>query len=261
MRRVAAIVALVLAALGAIAQTPRPAFEVATIKRNTSHLSSNGGGYVSYGRFSMTNVDVRRLIRIAYQTDAELMPSQVVGGPDWTGADRYDITAKTGPEYEGKSGGGQMLGVRRLLLQSLLEDRFKLRIHRETRDLERYVLVRARQDGTLGPSIGPARRCAPDIPPQCGVVATSGRFSTGRAPLAALVNYIASGVLVDRVIVDRTGLNGIYELSLEWAGDQSETDKPSIFTALQDQLGLKLGTERGPVDVVVIDQVERPVED
>ena len=136
-----------------------------------------------------------------------------------------------------------------------------LGVHRETRDLERYALVRARQDGTLGPSIGPPRRCLPDIPPNCGFVGIPGHFTAGRTPLAALVNYSASGVLVDRVIVDRTGLNGIYELSLEWARDQSETDKPSIFTALQEQVGLKLETERGPVDVVVIDQVDRPVED
>jgi uncharacterized protein (TIGR03435 family) len=260
MRRVTAVVALVVGAVSAMAQAPRPAFEVVTIKRNTSHLSNNGGGYVSYGRFSMTNVDVRRLIRIAYQTDAELMPSQVVGGPDWTATERFDITAKTGPELEGKSAGGQMLVVRRLLLQSLLEDRFKLKVHHETRDLERYALVRLRQDGALGPSIGPSRRCAPDIPAQCGVVAIPGHFTTGRAPLAALVNYIGTSVLVDRVIVDRTGLNGIYELNLDWARDRSETDKPSIFTAIQEQLGLTLETERGPVHVVVIDQVERPVE-
>jgi uncharacterized protein (TIGR03435 family) len=259
-RRLAVIVVVIVGAVGAIAQTSRPAFEVVTIKRNTSHLSNNGGGYVSYGRFNMTNVAVRTLIRIAYHTDAELMPSQVVGGPDWTGTARYDITAKTGPEFAGRPAGGQMLGVRRLLLQSLLEERFALRVHRETRDLERYALVRARQDGTLGPSIGPPRRCVPDVPPQCGVTAIPGHFTAGRAPLAALVNYIASGVLVDRVIVDRTGLNGIYELNLDWARDQTETDKPSIFTALQEQLGLKLEIESGPVDVVVVDQVERPVE-
>ena len=260
-RAVAVVVALVVAAVGARAQPQRPAFEVATIRRNTSHQSSNGGGYVSYGRFSMTDVDVRRLIRIAYHTDAELMPSQVVGGPDWTGSDTFDITAKTGPEFEGKPAGGQMLGVRRLLLQSLLEDRFKLRVHRETRDLERYALVRARQDGALGPSLRPSRRCVSDVDQQCGVHAVPGHFSAGRAPLAALGNYIASSVLIDRVVVDRTGLNGIYELNLEWARDQSETDKPSIFTALQEQLGLKVETERGPVDVVVIDHVERPTED
>src|SRR5215471_8918073 len=155
MRRVAAVVALGLVALGAIAQAPRPAFEVVTIKRNTGRVSNNGAGYVSYGRFNMTNIDVRRLIRIAYHTDAELMPSQVVGGPDWTATERFDITAKTGAEFEAKSAGGQMLVVRRLLLQSLLEDRFKLRVHHETRDLERYALVRLRQDA-LGPSIGPS---------------------------------------------------------------------------------------------------------
>jgi len=253
--RLAAIALLILAQDAAL---PRPAFEVTAIRRNTSRETTGGGGYVSYGRFRMTNVDVRTLMRIAYQLDRELAPSQIVDGPEWMDADTWDITAKTGPEFADKPA-GRMMVTRRLLVQSLLEDRFKLKAHRDSRELERYVLVRARPAGELGPQLRPSRNCSP-ADPACAVLVAPGRFSAGRVPLAALVNDMAGSVL-KRVIVDRTGLNGIYDLSLEWSPDASATDKSSIFIALQEQLGLKLESERGPVDVVVIDHVERPVED
>jgi uncharacterized protein (TIGR03435 family) len=236
----------------------RPTFEVTTIRRSTSRETTGGGGYVSYGHFRMTNVDVRTLMRIAYRVDAALAPSQIVDGPEWTGTDTWDITATTGAQFAGTPA-GRMMFERRLLLQSLLEDRFKLKAHRESRELDYYVLVRARPNGDIGSQIRPARDCSP-ADPACSVRVARGRFSAGRVPLAALVSYISRTVLKN-VIVDRTGLNGIYDLSLEWSPDASVMDKPSIFVALQEQLGLKLETERGPVDVVVIDHVELPVED
>jgi len=255
MLRLAAVALVILAQNAA---SSRPAFEVTAIKRNTSRETTGGGGYVSYGRFRMTNVDVRTLMRIAYRLDTQLTPSQIVDGPEWTGADTWDITARTGPEFADRPA-ARMMFERRLLLQSLLEDRFKLKAHRESRELDRYVLVRARPDGDVGPQIRPARDCSP-ADTACAVRVAQGRFSAGRVPLAALVGYIARSVL-QHPIADHTGLNGIYDLSLEWSPDASVTDKPSIFVALQEQLGLKLESERGSVDVVVIDHVERPMED
>src|SRR5262249_5407026 len=143
--------------------------------------------------------------------------------------------------------------------QSLLEDRFKLKVHRETRELQRYALVRAQKDGALGPQLRPSRLdCSVDFT-KCSIRVGAGTFGSGSTPIVALTNYLASSI-VQTVVVDRTGLEGRYEINVEWSADQSATDKPSIFAALQEQLGLKLEPERGPVDVVVIDHVDRPTE-
>jgi uncharacterized protein (TIGR03435 family) len=248
----------------------KPAFEVATIKRNTSLASNGGGGFASGGRFSMTNVDVRTLVRIAYRAGPMLFPSQIIGGPDWLGSESYDITAKVGADLAGKPQ-AELFPVQPLLLQSLLEERFKLTVHRDTRALQRYALVLARKDGALGPQLRRSRLdCAVDFS-QCSTRARPGSFSSGSTPMASLSNYLASAV-VQRVVVDRTGLDGRFEIALEWTPDRTplplngdvpppSVDKPSIFTALQDQLGLELEPERGPVEVIVIDRVERPTED
>jgi len=131
---------------------PRPSFEVATIKRNVSGAPGGGGGFRAGGRFQMTNVSVDILIRIAYRQGAQLLPSQIVGGPEWMRSDAYDIVATAGSDFAAKTP-AELLPVQPLLLQSLLEDRFKLKVHRETRELQRYALVRARKDGTLGPQL------------------------------------------------------------------------------------------------------------
>jgi uncharacterized protein (TIGR03435 family) len=156
------------------------------------------------------------------------------------------------------------------LLRSLLEDRFKLKSHRETPELQRYALVLARKDGALGPQLRRAPVDCKAEPRQCGLQIQSGRFSSESTVISTLVNFLGSNV--QRVVVDRTGLDGRFGLTLEFTPDRTPlplaadatpppADKPSIFTALQDQLGLKLEAERGPVDVVVIDHIERPTPD
>jgi uncharacterized protein (TIGR03435 family) len=249
---------------------PRPSFEVATIKRNTTVDAGGRGGLVPSGVFRMVNVPVTVMIQVAYRAGPQLYPSQIIGGPEWL-KESYDITAKVGNDLQGKSQ-GELLRAQPLLLQSLLEDRFKLKVHRETRDLPRYALVLANKNGTLGPQLRRSRLdCNVDFT-QCSVRAGQGQFASGGTPMVSLVNYLASAV-VQTVVVDRTGLDGRYEINLEWTPDRTplplngdtpappSPDKPSIFVALQEQLGLKLEPERGPVDVVVIDHVERPTED
>jgi uncharacterized protein (TIGR03435 family) len=262
-----AVVALWL--LAAQPAVQKPSFEVATIKRNVSGDPGGGGGF-RLGRFQITNVDVEMLLRIAYRQGPQLLPSQIVGGPEWMRSDFYDITATVGPDLAAKPP-AELLTMQPLLLQSLLEDRFKLKVHRETRELQRYALVLARKDTSLGPQLRRSQiDCSVDFT-KCSVRAGAGTFTSGSAVIVALANYLASAV-VQTVVVDRTGLEGRYEIALEWAPDRSPlplngdatpavpSDKPSIFAALQEQLGLKLEPERGPVDVVVIDHIERPTE-
>jgi uncharacterized protein (TIGR03435 family) len=252
-------------------QAQRPAFEVATIKRNTSLAQNGTAGFGAGARFRATNIDVLTLVRIAYGTGpSRMLPSQIVGGPAWMSSDSYDITAKVADDLAGKSQ-AELIAVQPALLQSLLEDRFKLKIHRETRELAVYALVRARQDRGLGPQLRPSRLdCNVDFS-QCAVHAAPGQFASGGAAITSLVNYLASAV-VQRRVIDRTGLDGRFEIMLQWTPDRTplplngdappaaSADAPSIFAALQEQLGLKLESERGPVEVVVIDHVERPTE-
>jgi uncharacterized protein (TIGR03435 family) len=270
-----AAIALVLMAAAAsclAAQDPaaRPKFEVATIKRNVTVDAGGGGGLRPNGSYRLVNVDVRTMLLIAYRAGRQLFPSQIIGAPGWT-SETYDITAKAGDDLALKSQ-AEILRVQPLLLQSLLEDRFKLKVHRETQQLPMYALVLARKDGTLGPQLRPSRLdCSVDFS-KCSLRPGPGAFSSGSTPLVSLVNYLASAV-VQRVVVDRTGLEGRFEINLAWTPDRTplplngdalappSLDKPSIFTALQEQLGLKLQSEVGPVDVVVIDHIERPTED
>jgi uncharacterized protein (TIGR03435 family) len=209
-------------------------------------------------------------VRIAYRSGPVLFPSQIIGGPAWTGSERYDITATIGSELATRPA-SELTPLQPLLLRSLLEDRFKLKAHWETRNLPRYALVLAREDGRLGPQLHRSSAdCSADFS-ACATTARQGLYASGGTPLSSLSNYLASAV-VQQVVVDRTGLEGRFEIRLEWAPDQASSvgrgdtatqpaDKPAIFTALQEQLGLKLEAERGPVDVVVIDHVERPTQD
>ena len=265
MRYVATALLLLVGQLAA----PRPSFEVVSIKRNASGDPGGGGGFRAGGRFQTTNVSVDILIRIAYRQGAQLLPSQIVGGPEWMRADAYDIVATAGSALAEKTP-AELLPMQPLLLQSLLADRFKLKVHRETRELQRYALVRARKDGSLGPQLRPSGLdCSVDFT-QCSIRFGAGTFTSGSTTIVALANYLASTV-VQTVVVDRTGLEGRYEIGLAWAPDRVQlpqngdaapapSDKPSIFAALQEQLGLKLEPERGPVEVVVIDHIERPTQ-
>lgn len=324
-RRFAMAGALMLLAGGAIhwprlraqapaTQTPgseSPVFEVASVKRNQSNepfVRIGGGGP---GTFSATNVPLRLLIRNAYQ----LQDFQIVGGPDWMTSDRFDITAKAagavpgtiGPGVVGfgppGAGGGGPNPVQ-LMLRGLLAERFKLKVHSETRELPVYALVPARPDGRLGPQLRPAAvDCAamfagrgrgapggggpPTAPPgplatgerpQCGLRIGPGSFSGGSVSMAQLATSLSG--FVQRVVLDRTGLTGDYDLDLSYTPDQTpqglgpavpppgapplppiDPNGPSIFTAVQEQLGLKLESQRGPVAVLVIDSVEPPTED
>ena len=252
---------LVAASIGAVAlaspQT-RPSFEVASVKRNQS---LDGGSWVIQpgGRFNATNAPVFWLIMNAYgEFQRTLLESQVVGAPDWLWSEHYDVVAKTAEDVAKMSQPDQFKTLPKLL-QSLLEERFKLKAHHETRRLPIYMLTFARKDHALGPKLTRSSLDCAKETTKCGFNGARGRMIGGALEMSTLVNVLQS--LSERIVVDKTGLDGRFDVDLEYSADQTATDKPSIFAAVQEQLGLKLEADSGPVDVVVIDHIERPTED
>jgi uncharacterized protein (TIGR03435 family) len=271
-----------------------PAFEVASIKPNNS-----GDGRVMMqnqpGRFTATNVTLKLMIRNSYQ----LQDFQISGGPDWISSAHFDIVAKIDagdaaamtPMAPGQGQGPNRL---QLMIRSLLADRFKLAVHTETKDQPIYALVLARSDGRLGPSLkksetdcaalmaargrGPIAPPQPGAPMPCGIRIGMGNMAVGGSTLGQFANSL--GMFVGRIVQDRTGLAGAYDINLTWTPDQMpqrppgapgdqpirangvdiDPNGPSIFTAVQEQLGLKLDAQRGPVEMLVIDRAEKPVE-
>jgi uncharacterized protein (TIGR03435 family) len=256
----AAMAFAALAGQSAPAQKP-PAFEVTAIRRSAALDAGGTAGFQLGGRFRAVNLDARSMIASAYKADKagqRLLVSQIIGAPDWLASERYDITAKVGDDLAAGTQTDLFLKLPSLL-QSLLEDRFKLRVHHETRELPIYALMVARKDGAFGPQL---RRSAYDCVrdrAKCRIDFATGHLSAGSITLATLTTLL-SGPL-QSVIVDRTALDGSFDFDLDWSPDQSSPDKPSIFSAVQEQLGLKLESTKAPVDVLVIDHVERPTED
>jgi uncharacterized protein (TIGR03435 family) len=229
------------------------AFEVASIKPN---VSGQGGsiGIEPGGRFRAINADVRFMIATMYRTSGgpRLFQSQIVGLPDWASTEKYDMTGKVADEFAGLSASEQF---RRMppMVQSLLEDRFKLRLHRETRQMPIYALVVTRP-GVIRPSTVDCRK----EPDKCRLESAGGHYSAIGLTMNNFLIFLSS--TVERVVIDRTGLQGAYDVDFEWSSEAG-SDKPSIFTAVQEQLGLKLESTRGPVDVLVIDHIEKPTPD
>jgi uncharacterized protein (TIGR03435 family) len=229
---------------------PSSTFEVASVKVNRSGAPYIGGAgdRFSNGQFRTTNIPLRVLIRQAFE---RYQDDEVVGGPSWLDTDRWDIVAKA------ESPTAPMLPM----IRTLLFDRFKLTTHHETRERPVYALVLARRDRRIGPSLREA------------VGPSSFRGSTGVvAGRAVAIRLLATllGSAVSRPVIDRTGLTATYDVDLRWkplgpnvptSNDQALSDLPDIFTAVEEQLGLKLEPSKGSVDVLVIDHVERAAED
>jgi len=227
---------------GSVAHAQRPAFEVASIKRNTS-ANQGAGVHGNGGSLSITNSPLRNVIRNAWN----LQGFQIVGGPGWIDTERWDIVAKA----EGNPGMQMMV-----MIQNLLADRFKLVTHKETRELPIYALVFAHADHSLGPKLhASSTDCqkevsaaiartgrppgGPNSPLLCGIRSIPGHFELNASPLSNFARTLAP--LAGRSIVDRTGLSGVYDAELIW--NDSE-EGPSLFTAIQEQLGLKLDARR-----------------
>lgn len=268
--------ALVMLALAPLdAQAPL-AFEVASVKR-TAPGSDVMSMRNSPGQFGTGNLPLRMIITQAYG----LQNYQVVGGPSWIESDRWDIVARM-------PAGTSTQDQRREMVRTLLADRFKLNAHMETRELPIYALVHARNDRKLGPNLaqtvtdcaavrkaraakGPVSFNAAEFT-ECGLSmrGAPGGAMAFKAQGMAIAQFarLMQGY-VDRPIFDSTDLTGEFDLEIEFTperggpvrGDLPASDVPSIFTALQERLGLKLEPTRGPIEVLVIDSVEQPTED
>jgi uncharacterized protein (TIGR03435 family) len=262
-----------------------PTFEVASVRPNDN--PGRMGTTLAPGRYTASGLSVRRLIMQAY----EIHNAQIIGGPDWLGSQGFDINATmTGmPSPE----------IRNMMTRTLLRDRFKLSFHIEKRDLPIYALVVHRSDGRLGPGLkripddecppGSTRRGgpppAPPSPPDPNALAGCGQimFGPGRllahgVPIDMLARSLGNFPAVtsfNRPVTNLTGLDGVYDFELRWtdefgrggppptggpAAAVNPGDEPVLFTALQEQLGLKLNPQRATLDVLVIDSIERPTE-
>ena len=220
----------------------------------------------------VVNVPVKMLITFAY----DVREFQVVGGPGWMGSDRFDILAKS-ERAEGATGPGdfkRMNDTQRMAkmkemrerMQSLLADRFQLAVHHESKEGSIYGLVLAKGGSKLEP--GKADEHGGE-----GLRGGRGTLTGLNAPMSMLRDFL-SGQL-GRPIIDKTDLKEKYNFKLQWAPDMNEgppkgpegaepppppVEGPTIFTALQEQLGLKLESQKGPIDMLVIDRVEKPSE-
>ena len=267
-----------------IAQPTGPRFEVVSVRENTAPVVDAEESEISLmpgGRFVTKNWPLRMLILGAFA----LQPQQLVDAPDWIETARYDISA-TAP-------GPLTPALSQLAIQHMLADRFRLAVHTETRELPIFALTLAREDGRLGPRIQKsAVDCqaiinanmkargnqapveVPELPdgrPACLFSQRFGRMLAGGTTMADFAQGISR--ITSRIVHDRTGLPGGFDIDLEFTPDPTvyrdgapgpgaplDPNAPSFFTALVEQLGLKLEATRAPVEVLVIDRIERPTE-
>jgi len=270
-------------------------FEVASVKENRLDDRRITFGLQPGGRFTATGVSLRELVRFAYG----VQPFQIEGGPAWIDTVRFDVLAKAPEGAAIINAGPGEVGTMNLMMRSLLATRFKLTVERALKDAPVYDLVIARADRRLGPNLkAAATDCAalfaarrgggpppplpqPGQPMDCGMMMAPNRLQAGGTRIGQLAQILSQRV--GRIVNDKTGLEGNYDFTLEFTPDPgvsgggpggpgepppgapplpiADPNAPSIFTALQEQLGLKLESRRGPVEMLVIKSVELPTAD
>jgi uncharacterized protein (TIGR03435 family) len=278
-----------LSSLGASlqAQSPRLTFEVVSIKPNNGNDGRTMIGLMPGGRFTARNIALRELIVNAYR----IQPNQLSGAPGWISNERFDIEAKPAGEVTQEQ--------IPLMLQALLEERFHFKAHRETKDGPVYELIVAKgglkmplsadqtplqRPGAApggpppgGPNGGPPAGGPPPANfngamPRGGMRLGPGSYNATAIPVSQLINAMARSL--SRPIIDKTGLTGLYDVDLKFTPEQIprgplppgvepppiDPNGPTIYTALQEQLGLKLDSATGPVELLIVDAIERPTE-
>ena len=274
-RMILTIAALCALSVSGNAQPSTPTFEAASVKPNTSGQIAQSS-QMGKGSVVTINLRMRAVINLAHG----VRPDRIVGSPAWFDRDRFDINARAPANTPDN--------LLRPMLQALLAERFRLVFHTEMREMPVYALIVDRGNGRRGPNLQASTQCDPEaintlgartgdptLPigkRPCTVISGfDGRgtaFITGGArPIAAVVEALQNpGLLrtIDRPVLDRTGITGTHDFDLRFAAPSLRGPSPdapalpSIFTALQEQLGLKLETSRGPVEMFVIDSVDRP---
>jgi uncharacterized protein (TIGR03435 family) len=266
----AAVVTALAASLAAQSPASEPRFQVVSIKPSTD-IDQGGAFTIRSGTLTVHNNSMRALIRNAWNLNS----FEVVGGPTWADSVHYDIVA-TMP-------GGVTRDQLLRMTQALLRDRFALQVHSEQRQMPVYALVSARRDGRLGPQI---RKSSLDCEALIAA-ATAGRLSSPPSPPAPIGSYdiptcntrLRGGILsfggmhldelarnianvAGRRVLDETGLKDAFDLAVKFNANPADgtSDEPSLFAALQEQLGLKLEPKTANVQVLVIDHIERPTE-
>lgn len=287
-RQVLLVTATVLSVAAPSARQPskdavKPAFATASVRLNTSGNSEKGTTRLQPGGgFAATNVTLRQLVEFAYQRHG-FDRREVTGGPAWVDSDRFDVVAKAASEHVVDPDGS----VRQTwsMLGTLLAQRFKLRVHEESKNQAVYALMMASADGQLGPRLrkseidcgammrGERPAMQPGQGPPCGLKTPPGRLFANTFTMPAFASLLSGHV--DRLVIDRTGLEGRFDIELEASEIKAPPNYkpgpsdlalppaagPSIFVAVREQLGLKLEPQTALVPVVVIDHAERPVPD
>jgi uncharacterized protein (TIGR03435 family) len=293
--RIAALAALVssigAAWLNAVAQSPPvsagPTFDVVSIKRAPADARGSGNSQRPDGGFTMTNGGVGTLIALAYPPH---VPRDIVGLPEWAMEERYDVIATS-------TRGGASRADRNAMMRAMLADRFRLVVHEEPREHPAYDLVLARSDGRLGPglkrldvdceAVSAERRAASDaalaagtapppplrVPPTGPMPPCTGRVyftkMDAQATMAEIAQAFTNMATSPSRVIDKTGLAGSYQVTMEF--DPVATRRlnvtapltdgpPTLFTAVQEQLGLKLEPSREVRETLIVDRIERPTE-
>ena len=251
-------------AFGTFAQSPPrqtfDAFDVATIKP----AIPGGGRFIKMQTthmFFAKNHALKTLLAAAYN----LSPQAISGGPAWVESDHYDIVAKAPNEIRPN------LDEQMAMLRKLLADRFKLAFHREPKEMSIYALTVGKNGPKLKPSTVPPDAAPEGPPPLIFVLAPGGVSLPGRNATMSELASVMQRAALDRPVVDKTGLTGRYDFDLAWTPDEIQFDglglretpestNPGLFTAIQQQLGLRLEAAKGPIEALMIDHVERPSE-
>jgi uncharacterized protein (TIGR03435 family) len=235
------------------------AFEVATIKPSKPDQANK---YIMLGRrFKAVNYNLNGLIVFAYDAHSK----QVIGAPGWAETDKFDIDGV--PDHEGRPSRDQW----KAMVQKLLADRCKLSFHHDQKEMAVYVLT----VGKTGPKLTKSLGNSMGLPGLGFRGPVGGDLTAYNATMSDFINFMTRNVNLDRPILDRTGITGRYDFTLDWAPDDSQfggaggkmippadgsSTLPSLYTAVQEQLGLRLEATRAPADVLVIDHVEKPSE-
>jgi uncharacterized protein (TIGR03435 family) len=232
----------ILVAAAAFGQTPPPAFDVASVKPAAGR--SLDFRILPGGRLHITGLTLNVILREAYGVERY----QIAGGPAWLDTDGFDIEARA----EGEPARDQMLAM----LQALLADRFRLKVHRESKEGNVYDLVVAKAGHKLKPPTGDRSFISlyrNDPPSEPGV-----HYSLGgkKATLAMLAKRL--GQQLGRPVIDRTGIEGEFDFKVDYAIDDNPDSGSSLLVAVEDQLGLKLVAAKGPLDRLVVDRAEKP---